>query len=236
MKEAKLPYGISFAEGVVYRGTSVVALSKRELEVVLYLASQGRSCSTDEIVDALWPQRQKYDSTILRVTVLRARSRLGSADIILASNGTYRLADDVTVDLSEMEELLTSARPPIDTAVRENIKASVKRLKREPTILNLHECFAPIVLRIGELRHRMAIALARDALDRRDCEAALEVLSLLVAFDPYDEPARELRIRAYLAMGDRAAAFREYRVYRDLVVNHLGVKPSMALERVLTPA
>jgi DNA-binding SARP family transcriptional activator len=44
--------------------------------------------------------------------------------------------------------------------------------------------------------------------------------------DPCDEPARELRIRALLASGERALACRELRAYRETLRLELGTEPS----------
>ena len=46
----------------------------------------------------------------------------------------------------------------------------------------------------------------------------------MIAYDPCDEPAREIAIRAYLESGDRAAALRHFRQYRDVLDGRAAVR------------
>jgi DNA-binding SARP family transcriptional activator len=55
----------------------------------------------------------------------------------------------------------------------------------------------------------------------------------MIAYDPCDEPAREIAIRAYLAAGDRAAALRHFRHYRDVLQAELQCEPSETIARLL---
>ncbi len=48
----------------------------------------------------------------------------------------------------------------------------------------------------------------------------------MIAYDPCDETARTLAINAHLAIGDRGAALRQYRRYRETLAAELQVEPS----------
>jgi len=71
--------------------------------------------------------------------------------------------------------------------------------------------------------------LATDALGRSGPQDALALAHEMIAYDPCDEPAREIAIRAYLQLGDRAAALRHFRQYRDTLQSELQCEPSSSL-------
>jgi DNA-binding SARP family transcriptional activator len=60
-------------------------------------------------------------------------------------------------------------------------------------------------------------------------DVALALVRVTLAYDPCDERARELAIRAHVARGDRASAIREYRDYAKALSDELGLTPSFAL-------
>ena len=85
---------------------------------------------------------------------------------------------------------------------------------------------------------RRAVAQALAAYGMR-CGRAGDVLDLaeeMIEHDPYDEEARELAITAYLALGDRAAALRQYREYREMLRADFQCEPSPALLSLLNKA
>ena len=99
------------------------------------------------------------------------------------------------------------------------------------------EWFAPIERRIAELRLDAAMVLASDALQRGEGQAALSYADAMIAYDPCDEPAREVAIRAHLQMGDRPAAMRHLRQYQKTLQAELQCDPSPALLALVgTPA
>ena len=91
------------------------------------------------------------------------------------------------------------------------------------------EWFEPTERHIGELRLEVAMRLATDALARDGAQDALGLAHEMIAYDPCDEPAREIAIRAYLLLGDRPAAMRHFRQYRETLQSELQCDPSPAL-------
>lgn len=55
----------------------------------------------------------------------------------------------------------------------------------------------------------------------------------MIAYDPCDEGARDLAIRALLQAGDQAGAMRHYRQYRETLWAELQCEPSPALQRLV---
>jgi DNA-binding SARP family transcriptional activator len=62
---------------------------------------------------------------------------------------------------------------------------------------------------------------------------AVEAGLAAVASEPLRESSHRVLIAAYLAEGNRGEAIREYRAYRDLVRDELGVDPSPRMERLV---
>lgn len=89
---------------------------------------------------------------------------------------------------------------------------------------------------VGALERRLLTA-ARDATDRlaeialasNRPDVALALVRVTLNYDPCDERARELAIRAHVARGDRANAIREYRDYTKALLDELGLTPAFEL-------
>ena len=96
---------------------------------------------------------------------------------------------------------------------------------------------ATSAIRASESRVRwareVAQALAKHALDEGRTQDALTLCHEMIAYDPCDEPAREIAIRAYLESGDRAAALRHFRQYRDVLQAELQCEPSESLAELV---
>lgn len=71
-------------------------------------------------------------------------------------------------------------------------------------------------------------ALTREGRHAKAIEAGLAA----VADEPLRESAHRAVMRAHLAEGNRGEALREYELCRDLLSQHLGVGPSMEMERL----
>jgi DNA-binding SARP family transcriptional activator len=95
------------------------------------------------------------------------------------------------------------------------------------------EWFEQTERHLRELRCEVAQALAKHALDDHRPQDALALCHEMIAYDPCDEPAREIAIRAYLESGDRAAALRHFRQYRDVLQSELQCEPSDSLAELV---
>jgi DNA-binding SARP family transcriptional activator len=222
---------ISLARARVERDGKVQRLTSRELQLVLCLAVRRRACRAEELLEVLWQRAERPDASVLRVYVRRTRLKLGENAIVTVAGG-YALGNDVRVDLEEIEAAIAQARQqqPIAPAVRTTLAAYLQAMReRQPTVAETWDWFAPVGARIEDLTRGLAMMLGRDALGQQAYEAALAYSQGIIERDACDEPARELRIRAHLGAGDRAAAMRELRVYRNTLASELEAVPSASL-------
>jgi DNA-binding SARP family transcriptional activator len=80
--------------------------------------------------------------------------------------------------------------------------------------------------RLQHLRRTMARDAAEAALHGRKRRSALSFAALAVELDPMNETAHRLLMRAHAALGEIAAALRDYEDYRGRLAEELGVDPS----------
>ena len=86
-----------------------------------------------------------------------------------------------------------------------------------------------------ELSRRAELLLAAAAIERGLTPGARAHADRLIAFDPFDESAWEMLIRANLAAGDSASARRSYRKFSALLAKELQSQPSGKLTELVTP-
>jgi len=227
------PLEIELTSGRVSCDGTPVALSGRELELLVALSLRRETVPRGRLADLLWPELDDYAArNALSVCLHRLRAHLGSDGAIVRSGEGYRLHDDAWVDLWEIDRLVAAirARGTVGEVEREALRESYARLREpRPTRMQSWEWFEPTERHIGELRLEVAMRLASHALASDGAQDALALAHEMIAYDPCDEPAREIAIRAYLLLGDRAAALRHFRQYRETLQAELQCDPSPAL-------
>jgi DNA-binding SARP family transcriptional activator len=227
------PLEIELTAGRVTCNGAQVALTGRELELLVALSLRREVVPRGRLADLIWPELDDYGArNALSVCLHRLRAHLGSDDAIVRSGEGYRLHDDAWVDLWEIDRLVGSvrARGAIGDVERAALRECHARLREPlPARMRSWEWFEPTERHVGELRLEVAMRLAADLLQNGDAQEALVLAHEMIAYDPCDEPAREIAIRAYLRLGDRAAALRHFRQYRETLQAELQCDPSPAL-------
>ena len=227
------PLEIELATGKVASNGVPVQLSERELALLFALALRRQVVPRSRLADLLWPELEDYAArNALSVCLHRLRSHLGSEGAIVRSGDGYRLHDEAWVDLWEIDRLVSAVRAKASLGEIERIalRESYARLREpRPPRMRGWEWFEATERHIDELRLEVAMRLATDALGRSGPQDALALAHEMIAYDPCDEPAREIAIRAYLQLGDRAAALRHFRQYRDTLQSELQCEPSSSL-------
>jgi DNA-binding SARP family transcriptional activator len=232
------PVALEVLGGRVRIDGTPVRLSGREFELLSAIAQRREPAPRSRLAAMLWPDLDEFSArNALSVCLHRLRAHLGREDAIERASEGYRLHVDAFVDLWEIERAAVTlrSRDRLREAERALLGRAWERLREERAgPLERFEWFEPIAKRMDELRTAFAYRLGADALERGDPDAALSYVIDVIAYDPCDEPAREVAIRAHLANGDRAAALRHYRQYRDVLKMELQVEPSAALLALVT--
>ncbi|MDQ2865845.1 MAG: hypothetical protein M3R51_06425, partial [Candidatus Eremiobacteraeota bacterium] len=230
---AVAPLFVDVVRGAVKVDGKPVELSGRALELIVALALRRDTTSPARLAAMLWPDLEESASrNALSVLLHRVRRHLGKTELIVRDGDGYGLYPGANVDLWEIDGTLhrIRLRETLDDAARATLVDMWERLRKSrPARMLRWEWFEPIERRFCESRVEIAHRLATDALERGETRAALEYAADIIAYDACDEPARELTIRAYLREGDRAAAMRHFRQYRETLFVELQCEPSATI-------
>lgn len=213
-----------------------IALTAPQRLLVCALAQCRHAIDREQLQTLLWPDEDEARArNLLNIAVHRLRKRFGHEAIAQSADG-YRLGDSVTVDLWEIEACAARFRgtetPDITSAARwlavmRHVCCGYVRRAADP------EFVAALERRLLRAAREATDRLAENALAANRPDVALALVDVTLDYDPCDERARELAIRAHLARGDRASAIREYRDYTRTLMDELGLAPSFALSSLV---
>ncbi|MEA2664223.1 MAG: hypothetical protein QOI11_1167 [Candidatus Eremiobacteraeota bacterium] len=224
---------VELVTGRVLRDGAPVTLAEREHALLVAIAMRPEALARERLTDMLWPDLGESPArNAFHVCLHRLKSRLGDDNAVVRTREGYRLGNDVRVDLWEIDRTVAALRAADTLDARQG--AALRTLydglrATRPAKFEAWEWFEPTERHLRELRCEVAQALAKAALDEGRTQDALALAHEMIAYDPCDEPAREIAIRAYLKSGDRAAALRHFRQYRDTLDAELQCEPSEAL-------
>jgi DNA-binding SARP family transcriptional activator len=230
---AKSGLSIEIVTGRVLRDGAPVSLAEREHALLTAVAMRPEALSRERLTDMLWPDLDESAArNAFHVCLHRLKVRLDDERAVVRTRDGYRLGNEVRVDLWELDRALGSIRSAdrYDAAQTATLRLAYEALRaNRPSKFEAWEWFEPIERHLRELRCEVAQALAKHALDEGRTSDALVLAHEMIAYDPCDEPAREIAIRAYIESGDRAAALRHFRQYRDTLMAELQCEPSESL-------
>ena len=206
---------------------------KKAQMLLAYLAMHPRQRHLrDKLATLLWedaPAEQVRPS--LRQTLFAIRQILPFDPMLVDGDGVAFAADEVSVDVSEFEQVARSHDPdeleratalyqgdllegisPGSAQFEEWLRAERERL---------HELALEALARL--LAHRMKLGTTEPAI-----ETALRLLSL----DPLQEVTHRALMRLYALQGRRAAALRQYQLCVDVLQRELSAEPEEATKQV----
>lgn len=235
--ETAPPLEVLLTSGAVRAAGAEVALSEREFALLVALSIRRENVPRARLTDLLWPELDEYAArNALSVCLHRLRQRLGASQSVIRGKDGYALHDEVRVDLWEIDRTVTSlrSRAVLGDAERALLSGIFEKLRqRRPERMVQWDWFEPTERHIRELRLEVAHRLASDALSHGHVHQALELAEEMIGYDPCDEAGRELAITAHLRRGDRAAAMRQYRQYRETLLAELQCEPSEELKQLV---
>jgi DNA-binding SARP family transcriptional activator len=209
-----------------------VVLCTAQRRLICALARCRHAVPREQLEALLWPDDEPSRArNLLNIALHRLRKRLGDAAVEQSPEG-YRLGDAVVLDLWQIEGLATQLRtnPAPDLAitarwlpVARRVCCGCARSVAEPEFVGIIE------RRLHAAARDITSRLAEHALAHQHPAVALALVRVMLDFDACDEGAREIAIRAHVALGDRASAIREYRDYTKALTEDLGLTPSFAL-------
>jgi DNA-binding SARP family transcriptional activator len=225
------------------RRVPVTAAKQRTLLAALLLRA-GRVMAADELIDRLWDQnppataRKTLHNYVRRLRVTLAPSgHVTSSPLLLTQPPGYLLRlGDAELDLHRFERLLKEAHHAAADGDAEDAAERLRQaleLWRGPALADvasetLHaEATWLDERRLLALEERIEVELGLG----RHAELVAE-LQAMVALHPLRERFRGLLMLALCRTGQQAAALAAYRDARRVLVEELGVEPSVELQRL----
>lgn len=221
---------VSEADGSPKGGS---AAQKRLLALLTVLAAAGEAAvSRDRILALLWadsdPERARH---ALTQTLYHARKALGCDDLFLINGGDIRLnRERLRADVDEFE-----------TKFRAGDYEGAMALYRGEFldgfflsgVAELEQWTSAQRLRLNELAIRACDQLAAAAETANDWTRAVDWRKRNVAIDPLSAVSTTKLMTALAAVGDRAGALTQARVYTTLVREQLDVDPDPIVVRLV---
>jgi DNA-binding SARP family transcriptional activator len=224
---------VELVTGRFLRDGQPVTLAEREHALLTAIAVRPEALSRDRLTDLLWPDLSESAArNAFHVCLHRLKARLSDDNVVVRTREGYRLGTEVRVDLWEIDRALAALRTdgPLDARRIAALRELYESLRASrPPKFEAWEWFEQTERHLREVRCEVAQALAKHALGEGRSHDALALCHEMIQYDPCDEPAREIAIRAYLESGDRAAALRHFRQYRDVLQAELQCEPSQVL-------
>jgi DNA-binding SARP family transcriptional activator len=216
----------------VRRDGRLVALAVAAERLLSFLALHSDALQRTYVAGTLWPDTSE------RQAFANLRSclwRLNRPGIALVEAGSHRLglAADVRVDYRDSSALARTLLH--DDAVRRPSERECALLTR----LLLPDWYDDWVLLERE-RHRQLCLLALESLARRltgdeQYAAALDCALSAIALEPLRESAHRIAVEIHLASGNAGEAIRQYRLFRRVLHDRLGLEPSAQMLAMIAP-
>jgi DNA-binding SARP family transcriptional activator len=230
-RRAPDPVRLSLLKGFkLHRGHEVARLPRNAQRVVAFLALQDTPLRRDHVAQCLW----------LDVPEARAAANLRTAlwrihqldfRVVESERDQIQLAESVVVDLHDVTD---KARRLLDSAM--------EAPEAELTVYSLEAELLPgwyeewVLLeqeRFRQLRlHALEALCSRLVVGKRYAEAVQAGLTA-VASEPLRETAQYALITAFMAEGNLVDAIRQYRTYRALLQENLGLDPGPLLHELV---
>jgi DNA-binding SARP family transcriptional activator len=228
---------VQLTTGTVLSAGRQISLSDREFALLVALSLRRETVPRTRLADLLWPELDEYAArNALSVCLHRLRHHLANEQSVVRAKDGYALNDDVRVDLWEIDRTVAAlrSRPALTDPERRRLALVYDKLRgRRPERMAHWEWFEATERHICELRLEVAHRLASDALSHGNALRALELAEEMIGYDPCDEAARHIAITAHLATGDRSAAMRQYRQYRETLLAELDCEPSDEIKHLV---
>ena len=190
----------------------------------------GRPLRADRLTELLWPT-VPHDRARNSLRTAASQIRVTLADHSVERHPDGYLLRDAVLDAHQFAVLATRAGLAAD---RRNhgavlpITRAAERLYRDD--FHADDDDSPWAVaertRLQQLRRTMARDAAEAALLGQKHREALSFATLAVELEPMDETAHRLLMRAHAAVGEIAAALRDFEDYRRRLAEELGVDPS----------
>jgi LuxR family maltose regulon positive regulatory protein len=216
-------------------GESVQWATAQSRNLLFFLLQHPLALRKEEIGGAFWPDHSPHKlDGIFRSTLYRLRRSLFRESIIY-EDGVYRFNTAIAhwFDVAALQELLDQAEGTEDPAVRINLLEQALDLYQGDYLEGIYEDWCVVEReRLRESYLDAVEPLAGLHAQQGYLHQAIKGYQHLLEEDPYREAAHRDLMRCYYRQGDRAAAIRQYRTCVRILLQDLGLSPSIETEKL----
>lgn len=212
-----------------------VRLPMSAQRLIAFVALQEHPVLRAYAAGSLWPETSEARAHANLRSALWRLHRCGHL-LIDATDDRLRLGADVLVDLRESEAV---ARRWLGCNGNGGASLELERELDLPALAGdlLPDWYEEWVLlereRYRALRLRALDSLCERLIAAGRLDDALDAGHVAVAGEPLRESAHRALVRVHLAEGNTGEAIRQYRLFRRLLREHLGLEPSGRMEELI---
>jgi hypothetical protein len=168
---------VEVARGQVRRGSELLHVSDRGLELLAALALFDSGTGNEQLAAALWPSLdRKAAVNSLKMCVSRTRAQIGDRESIQNTRNGYALGEHIGSDVRELARLVHRVRGA--GSLGESMRRQAEELLaawsgRRPAHAAGWSWFAPYAAHLADLRRELTHWLAKDASKRERAGAAI---------------------------------------------------------------
>ena len=216
---------------------AVVGAKARQM-LTLLATSAPDHVALDQAVEFLWDDPPPSAVKTVQAHVSRVRSVLaeaGAPDALTGSAAGYRLDLGDRLDVARLARLNRqghAARAAGDPELAAQLFAEARGLWRGDPALPSSTAADALRRRLADERLELTLAVLDARVAAGAAEQAVAELGELVAAEPYNERAWELRISALYRSGRPTEALRAYQDVVSLLADDIGVVPGPALREL----
>ena len=208
--------------------------SVKARDLLIYMLNERRSVSKDEIIEAIWGEKDNKDpNNLFHVTLYKLRKSLKSVEsnyeYIECSNRLYSIEDGLFRCIheefeDELIELLTGDEMTDEEA--ERVQRNISLYKNKYLYSYDYEWVHLKREYYHGIYERALLAAAGHYVGRSRFVQALGNLNILIKYNPYCEEAYMLMLSVYDIQGNKKQLVRTREAYLGLLTEDLGVEPS----------
>jgi DNA-binding SARP family transcriptional activator len=244
MTTLEIPHGVRDPEfGVavlgqfrLLRGINVVRVPRASQRLLAFLALHGRSVERAALAGVLWPEASEphaYSSLRAALSRLQSTARMALA----TSQLELGLSEGVTVDIHHAKALARRLLDPAAPLASNDLGPSAVVALSADLLPDWYDDWVLVEAEDWrQLRLHALEALAGHLTAAGRLGEAVGAARAAVRGEPLRETSRATLIRVFLAEGNVSEALREFRRYRALLHNELGLEPTPRLFRLLQSA
>lgn len=190
----------------------------------------------EQLWDSLWPDTS--DSQVLKARfkneIYRLRRAAGKNVIVFEEEYyCFNRALDYEYDVEAFDSHILRARKSEDKSSRIAHLQRAVELVTGPYLTDVDAAWAiPERERLNQIYVSTLEELAQLYLETNEMELCLGICKSALNKDPYHEVIYQVEMRAYAALGDRAAVARRYQACKKALKEGLGLSPSSETELI----